>query len=125
MKTMKLISGIILSVFMLLLSPGVSAQDPVKAASKIFKKVAVDNDEVRVMHVEYAPGDVADWHYISNHVVYVVSGGKVEVTAKGKKANAMELKTNDVKYMKAETHMVKNVGKTTIKLVVTELKHVH
>jgi beta-alanine degradation protein BauB len=107
---------------LLTLSANLSAQDPLKAASNVYKKVLLDNEQVRVLQVEFAPGDVAPWHQHPNHVVYVLTDGKLEITDKGKPANVMEVKAGSALYLPAVTHMAKNVGTTTLKLIVTELK---
>jgi len=101
------------------------AQDPVIAASNVYKKVVLDNENVRVIQVEFAPGEVAPWHQHPNHVVYVLAGGKIEITNKGKEAMVMDLNEGDAMYMPAVTHMAKNVGTTTIRLLVTEIKPGH
>ncbi|MDD4969416.1 MAG: cupin domain-containing protein [Paludibacter sp.] len=125
MKAMNMISKSLLTGLILMMSVGLYAQDPVKVASNVYKKVVLDNEKVRVIQVEFAPGEVAPWHKHPTHVIYVLAGGKIEITDKGKKPMEMELKAGDAMYMAAVTHMAKNVGKTTIKLVVTEMKPAH
>ena len=122
MKTIKLISASLFIGLLLTLSTTISAQDPVKAAANVYKKVLLDNDQVRVLQVEFAPGDVAPWHQHPNHVIYALNDGKLEITDKGKPASVLEIKAGDTMYLAAVTHMAKNVGTTTLKLVVTELK---
>jgi quercetin dioxygenase-like cupin family protein len=121
-KTIKLISALVFVGLLLTLSTTMSAQDPVKAAANVYKKVLLDNDQVRVLQVEFAPGDVAPWHQHPNHVIYALNDGKLEITDKGKTASVLEIKAGDTMYLAAVTHMAKNVGTTTLKLVVTELK---
>jgi len=125
MKTINLISRSLLAGFILLLSAGLYAQDPMQVASNVYKKVVLDNEKVRVIQVEFAPGEVAPWHQHPNHVAYVLSGGKLEITDKGKEAKVMDLNEGDAMYMPAVTHMAKNVGTSTIKLLVTEMKPGH
>jgi quercetin dioxygenase-like cupin family protein len=122
LKTNKIISVSVLLGLLLILSAGVYAQDPMKVATNVYKKVLLDNDKVRVLQVEFAPGDVTAWHQHPNHVIYALSDGKLEITDKGKPANVLEIKAGDTMYLAAVTHMAKNVGTTTLKLVVTELK---
>ena len=125
MKTINIFSKSVLVGIILMLSMSLNAQDPIKVASNVYKKVILDNEKVRVLQVEFAPGDVAPWHQHPNHVIYVLSGGKIEITDKGKEAKTMDLNEGVAIYMPAVTHMAKNVGTTTIKLVVTELKSGH
>jgi quercetin dioxygenase-like cupin family protein len=108
----------------LTLTTNMSAQDPLTAAANVYKKVLLENDQVRVLQVEFAPGDVAPWHQHPNHVVYALTGGKLEITDKGKPSSILEIKPGDTMYLTAVTHMAKNVGTSPLKLVVTELKTV-
>lgn len=123
MKTINLISKSLLFGFILIMSTGLYAQDPVKVASNVYKKVILDNEKVRVIHLEFAPGEVAPWHDHPSHVIYVLAGGKIEITDKGQKAQVIDLKDGDAMYMAPVTHMAKNAGTTTIKLIVTEIKN--
>lgn len=107
---------------LLALSTNMTAQDPMKVATNVYKKVLLDNDQVRVLQVEFAPGDVTAWHQHPDHVVYALTGGKLEITDKGKPANVLDIKAGDTMYLLAVTHMAKNVGTAPLKLVVTELK---
>ena len=122
MKKRKLISASLFFLLLLTLSTSLSAQDPIKAAANVYKKVLLDNAQVRVLQVEFAPGDVAAWHQHPNHVIYALTDGKLEITDKGKPASVLEIKAGDTMYLDAVTHMAKNVGTTPLKLVVTELK---
>ncbi|HJV78871.1 MAG TPA: cupin domain-containing protein [Paludibacter sp.] len=125
MKTINVIAKSLLFGLILMLSASLYAQDPVKAASNVYKKVLLNNEKVRVILVEFAPGEVAAWHRHPNHVVYVLAGGKLEITEKKKDAQIVHLNEGDAMYMPAVNHMAKNVGTTTIKLVVTEMKPAH
>ena len=120
-----MISRSLLVGLILILSTGLYAQDPMKVASNVYKKVVLDNEKVRVIQVEFAPGEVAPWHNHPNHVAYVLQGGKLEITDKGKEAMVMDLNDGDAMYLPAVTHMAKNVGTTTIKILVTEIKPAH
>ena len=110
------------TVFLLLISVQIYAQDPVKTAPKNYKKVLLENDNVRVLQFEMATNEVIPWHTHPNHVIYALSGGKIEITDKGKEAVTMDVKAGDAVYILAVTHMARNIGATTIKLVITEIK---
>ena len=90
--------------------------DPMLAASKVF-----ENDRVRVLRVISKPGEVAKMHHHPDHVVYAVNGGKAALTVGGK-TQTVELKTGSVNFFEAQDHEMKNVGNTTLELVVVELK---
>ncbi len=123
MKTIKtfLINALF---FGLLLIQGTSlyAQDPMKAAPNVYKKVLLDNDKVRVMEVVFAPGTTAAWHSHPNHTAYALTSGKIQITDKGKPATTIDIKMGTALYLPAVTHMAKNIGSTTVKLIITEIK---
>ncbi|WP_309612489.1 cupin domain-containing protein [Flavobacterium sp.] len=110
------------TAFLLLTSVHIYAQDPVKTAPKNYKKVLLENDNVRVLQFEMAPKEVIPWHTHPNHVIYALSDGKIEITDKGKEAVTMDVKSGDVVFIPAVTHMARNIGSTTIKLIITEIK---
>ena len=122
MKINKLILiALVLGLF-LIPGAGLHAQDLMKVTSKVPRKVLIDNEKVRVIEVELTPGETADWHSHPDHVIYVLTNGKLETTDKGKKAVVSEFKAGDAMYVPAVTHMVNNIGTTPMKLVLTELK---
>ena len=94
--------------------------DPLLAASNVYKLLN-ENDRVRVLEVVSKPGDIAKMHHHPAHVLYVLKGGKAALTSGGK-TQEMEVKTGSVLFMDAQDHEMKNIGKTTIDLIVTELK---
>ena len=94
--------------------------DPVVVAANV-SKVLNENDKVRVLEVVSKPGDVAKMHHHPDHVIYAVNGGKASFTSGGK-TKEMELKTGSVNFFDAQEHEMKNIGSTTMHLIVTELK---
>lgn len=122
---MKTINTILMSVLIglfLLSSPDMHAQDPMKVGPKVYKKILLENDKVRIMSIEFAPGQAIPMHSHPQHSGYILSGGTIQITEKGKSAQIFNLKTGDAVYFPAITHMGKNIGKTTIKLIITEIK---
>lgn len=97
------------------------AQDPVKLAPDSYK-VALENETVRVCNVEAKAGAKIAMHSHPDHLVYVVSGGKVKFTYPDGKSKDVELKTGEATWIKAESHATENAGATDLKLVVFELK---
>jgi quercetin dioxygenase-like cupin family protein len=94
--------------------------DALEAASNVYKFLD-ENDKVRVLQVTFKPGDVAKMHRHPDHVVYALKGGKVSLTSGGK-TQEMEIKPGSVMFLDAQDHETKNVGKTTVDLLVVELK---
>jgi len=124
---MKAISMIYKSLFVgifLTFSTGLYAQDMAKDAMNGNSKVILDNEKVTVIQVEFTPGYAVPMHQDPENVGYVLAGGKMEITKEGKEAEVMELNEGDAMYMAPETHALKNVGTTTVKLIVTILKPV-
>ena len=106
----------------LILSAHVHAQDPVTVAPNVYKKILLENDNIRVVQVELAPQETIPWHSHPDHFVYAITDGKLEITDKGKPAVVTEIKAGEAVYMIATTHMVKNIGANPIKFIVTDLK---
>lgn len=122
MKTIKKISMSLLIGLFLIMSTGIQAQDPMTAGPKVYKKILLNNDKVRVMSVEFAPGQMMPTHSHPHHTIYALTDGVIEITEKGKPAAVAKFKMGDVLYFTPVTHKGKNVGKNTVKLVVTEIK---
>lgn len=98
-----------------------SAQDPLTVAPHMYKKL-FENERVRVMEVTFNPGDSILAHSHPDHHVYAASGGTLKLSKPdGTSADAV-INTGDVLFIPAETHWAKNIGKTTVKLIVNELK---
>ena len=60
-------------------------------------------------------------HHHPNHVVYAISGGKMRLTSEGK-TQEMDIKAGQVMFLDAQNHEAKNIGNTTLDLLVMELK---
>ncbi len=84
-------------------------------------EVLNENDKVRVLKVVFKPGEVAKMHHHPDHVVYAMEGGKLSITSGGK-TQELEIITGSATFFEAQDHEVKNIGNTTIDLIVTELK---
>ncbi len=95
-------------------------KDPMVTASNVYKLLA-ENERVRVLQVIFNPGDTAKMHHHPDHSVYAVTGGKLSLTSGGK-TQEIDIKSDSVLFLEAQDHEAKNIGDTTIKLIVTELK---
>ena len=94
--------------------------DPMKVASNVYKFLN-ENERTRVLEVVFKPGDIAKMHHHPDHVVYAISGGRMSLTSAGK-TQEMEIKTGSVLFLDAQDHEAKNIGNTTLDLLVVELK---
>ena len=98
------------------------AQDPVTVSPTNYKKV-LENERVRVLEVTVKPGEATAFHSHPGYSIYVIEGGMVRFfSAPADTGVAVELKTGNSSWHDAETHSAKNVGTTTVRVLVTELK---
>lgn len=98
-----------------------AALDPIAVGHGIYKLKTEDAD-LRVMEVTFTPGQKIAMHEHPKHAVYVLSGGTLKIQVEGKEAETMNLKAGDTVVIPAQKHEAQNMGKTKIKLVVTEFK---
>ena len=97
-------------------------QDPVVVNAKTIV-VKLENPRVRVMDVTLKPGEKEKTHSHPAYVVYVIEGGKVRNHASDGTTVEGEFKAGDVLYRDPLTHWAENIGNTTIRLVLVELKN--
>ena len=125
MKTMSMITKSLIAVLFLVGSTSLYAQDAMKNESMENVKVLLDNEKVTVIQVEFVPGYQQEMHSIPGGVGYVLEGGQLEITEEGKDPNVVTFNPGEAMYIPAQKHAIKNVGTTTIKLVVTMFKEDH
>ena len=98
------------------------AQDPLVVNSKTIA-LKLENPHVRVLEATIKPGDKEKTHSHPAYVIYVIAGGKFRNHAADGTVTDGEFKTGDVIYRDPVTHWAENVGDTTIRLVLVELKN--
>ena len=99
-----------------------TGQDPaVVNASTI--KVKLENSRVRVLEATLKPGDKEKQHSHPAYVVYVIAGGKTRNHNADGTVSDVEFKTGDVIYREPLTHWAENIGDTTIRFELVELKN--
>jgi quercetin dioxygenase-like cupin family protein len=86
----------------------------------IYKQLA-DTLNIRVIQGTYKPGDSSIMHAHPDFVLYVLQGGTVELTASDGKKQNIEFKKDMAVVLPAATHSAKNIGKTTLKVIVMEV----
>ena len=119
-----MISASLFFLLLLMISSGANAQDIIKVGQNLPNKVLLDNNQVRVIQIESAPGVATPWHSHPNYILYALTDGKLEITDQGKKPVVYEIKAGQVLYFPSVTHMAKNIWTTTLKMILTELKPV-
>ena len=96
------------------------SRDPMKVAKNVYKFI-MENDRVRVLEASFKPGDKAIMHDHPDHLVYVLSDGKMNLKSSGK-TDVLDLKKGQAIFIKAQSHEAENTGKTDLHLLVVELK---
>ncbi len=97
------------------------AQDPLVVNSKTIA-LKLENPRVRVLEATLKPGDKEATHSHPAYVIYVIAGGKVRNHAADGTVTEAEFRTGDVIYREPLTHSAENIGNTTIRLELVELK---
>ena len=83
----------------------------------------LENSRVRVLEATLKPGDKEKTHSHPAYVIYVIAGGKFRNHAQDGTVNDGEFKTGEVIYREPVTHWAENIGNTTIRLELVELKN--
>jgi quercetin dioxygenase-like cupin family protein len=103
---------------------GATSPDAAMDATKIAKdlyKVKMDTLGIRILEATYKPGQSSAMHSHPDLAMYAIAGGSSEFTGKDGKKQAMEMKTGMAMVVPATTHSVKNIGKTTEKILLVEV----
>ena len=94
--------------------------DATKVASKYYK-LEKDSLNMRMISVNYKPGDVSALHSHPDLVMYVLSPAKAEFTEKDGTKRVMTLEKGMIAVVPADTHSVKNIGNTPAKVLLVEI----
>jgi beta-alanine degradation protein BauB len=109
-------------LFVMLVTGFTRAQDPLTVNSKTIV-LKLENSRVRVLEATLKPGDKEQTHSHPPYVIYVIQGGKARTHGADGSVAENEFKTGDVIYRDAVTHWAENIGTTTIRLELVELKN--
>ncbi len=96
------------------------AMDPLKVEAAYAKKLA-DSLNIKMYEITLKPGDSASLHTHPDYTLYVLQGGKLAITAQGASRQEVDLKTGMGLIFGSLTHSGKNIGNTTIKLLVHDI----
>jgi quercetin dioxygenase-like cupin family protein len=101
--------------------PKFDTSKSVTAISPDLYRELADTLNIRMVEGVYKPGDSSIMHQHPDFAMYVVKGGLVELTSKDGVKQNVEFKDNMSVIMPMDTHSAKNVGKTTLRLIVVEV----
>jgi len=96
------------------------ATDDVTVAPNLYKVLA-DSAGIKIVEATYKPGDSSAMHSHPDYAIYTIAGGSAAFYTKDGAKMVNEMKTGMTNIRPAEFHSVKNVGKTTIKVLLVEL----
>ena len=96
-------------------------QDPLTVNSSTIV-LKLENSRVRVLEATLKPGDKEKTHSHPAYVIYVIEGGKTRSHNADGTVSDAEFRTGDVIYRDPLTHWAENIGDTTIRLELVELK---
>jgi quercetin dioxygenase-like cupin family protein len=97
-----------------------AALDATKVASAMYK-LRKDTLGIRVIEINYKAGQASAMHSHPDDALYVIQGGKAEFTGKDGTKRTVDLKSGLAMVGPADTHSVKNPGKTPFKAILVEV----
>ncbi|MCY7292972.1 MAG: cupin domain-containing protein [Ferruginibacter sp.] len=101
--------------------PSFDTSRSVTNISPVLYKALADTLNMRILEGTYKPGDSSIMHGHPDFALYVLEGSNVELTSiDGIKQN-VDFKKGMAVIMPATTHSAKNIGKSTLRLVVVEV----
>jgi hypothetical protein len=105
-------------------APAMPSYDPALEPLKVgaqFSKLLSDTLGVKLYEFTVKPGDTVALHNHPDHLVYVLEGGTAAISFNGGAPQIMEMKKGMGFISGALSDHGKNIGKTTIKLVVADI----
>ncbi len=108
---------------LLLFSPIITlmAQDAAKVDPEHYK-VEFENDELRVLRINYAPGEESKMHSHPEGIVVFLSDSKGNMKMKDGESFTMDEKAGKVMWTDATTHQPGNIGEDPFEVIQIELK---
>jgi len=97
------------------------AQDPTKVDAKHYK-VEFENDQVRILRINYGPKEKSVMHEHPNAVAVFMTDGSVKFNQPDGKAIDAKVKAGQAQFTPAGKHLPENVGDKPFEVVLVELK---
>ncbi|MEJ8569365.1 cupin domain-containing protein [Elongatibacter sediminis] len=96
--------------------------DPVALSPDMYS-LLLENEHVRIVEYQIAPGEKEPWHTHPAKAMYVVDGGTLQITLPDGTSFVTEEEAGEAHWMGAVgRHYGTNVGDTTVRLVMVEVK---
>lgn len=100
--------------------PGAAQDMAMTAGDNV--KVLLDNDQVRVLELQMPPGAKTGMHSHGDNVVYFVNAGETTQMGADGTSTKVQRKAGETLWSGPATHDTHNTGKTSMKVLVIELK---
>lgn len=123
MRNSKIQTAMVLSLgaLMLMAAQPVNAQDPAKEDPEHYK-VELENNEVRVLRINYAPGEESVMHKHPKGVVVFLTDAKVDFTLPDGQTAPMTTTAGDVIWTEEDSHKPKNTADQPLEAIQIEFK---
>lgn len=119
---MKLLHSLFTVIFAVIILSGYNfAQDAVKVDPKHYK-VEFENDQVRVLRINYGPGEKSVMHGHPNSVVVYLTDAETKMTFSDGKTIENKGKKGNTLWDAAGKHLPENIGDKPMELILVELK---
>lgn len=105
----------------LVLSAPAVGQDPAVVNAKTLR-VTLENDRVRVLEAVLEPGAKEQLHNHPAYVFYVLDGGTMRNHLADGTTRDSKLEAGQVFFREPLTHWAENIGSTTVRVLLVELK---
>ena len=97
-----------------------AAMDPLTVEGAYAKKLG-DTLNIKMYEITLKPGDSAMLHTHPDFTLYVLQGGKLAITPQGGSQQVNDLTTGMGIIFGSLTHSGKNIGKTTVRLLINDI----
>jgi quercetin dioxygenase-like cupin family protein len=97
------------------------AQDPVKVDPKHYK-VEFENHAVRILRINYGPGEKSVMHMHPESVAIFLTDQKATFTTPDGKSTEVDAKAGEVKNLPAGAHLPQNIADKPMEIILVELK---
>lgn len=101
-------------------TPFDTSRSVTKISPNLYKHLA-DTLNIRILQGTYQPGDSSIMHAHPDFALYVLEGSTVELTTGDGSKQIIEFKKDMAVVLPAATHSAKNIGKSTLKVIVVEV----
>ena len=98
------------------------AQDAVAVSPDIYT-VLFENDEIRVLELEYEPGERDVMHSHPRYTIVTKEGGTLRIHTEGNEPRDADMQVDQPRPLDPVTaHWAENVGDTTVRVIAVEFK---